>query len=117
MGSGLFCGYTEEERSSAGVSLRYGRILMLTSEMLHVEFGFQLSICSRTEENDRKSQSSWNVAGPCGCKLTFSQKSGIQVSPYECCCFIMKSMQTRLAEARPGNEHFCFRSTCISLFL
>jgi hypothetical protein len=50
---------------------------------------YQLSICSRIEENHGKPRSSWPVAGPSGCKLTSSQQSGIKyanpnVSPYLC---------------------------------
>jgi hypothetical protein len=43
-----------------------------------VEFGCQLSIRSGTKENHGKPWSSWPVAGPSGCKLTSSQKSGIE---------------------------------------
>jgi hypothetical protein len=35
-------------------------------------FGYQLSICSRIEENHGKTWSIWPVAGPSGCKLTSS---------------------------------------------
>jgi hypothetical protein len=39
----------------------------------NVEFGYQLSICSGTKENHGKPWSSWQVAGPSGCKLTSSR--------------------------------------------
>jgi hypothetical protein len=53
----------------------------------NVEFGYQLSICSGTKENNGKRWSSWPVAGPSDCKLTSSQQSGINfrnpnISPY-----------------------------------
>jgi hypothetical protein len=37
------------------------------SMQCNVEFGYQLSICSRTEENHGKPWSSWPVAGPSEC--------------------------------------------------
>jgi hypothetical protein len=40
--------------------------------------GYQLSIYSRIEENHGKPWSSWQVAGPYGCKLTSSQQFGIK---------------------------------------
>jgi hypothetical protein len=43
------------------------------SMQCNVEFGYQLSICFGTKESHRKPCSSWPVAGPSGCKLTFSQ--------------------------------------------
>jgi hypothetical protein len=60
----------------------------------HVEFGYQVSICSETKENHGKSWSSWPVAGPSGCKLTTSQQSGtntasLNISPYLCCCVFL----------------------------
>jgi hypothetical protein len=61
---------------------------------------YRLSICSRTEENHEKPWSSWPVAGPSGCKLTYSQQSGIKyvnpnVCPYLRCCFIWKNRTER----------------------
>jgi hypothetical protein len=56
---------------------------------------YQLSICSRIEENHGNPWSSWPVAGPSECKLTSRQQSGIKyansnVSPSLCSCFIWK---------------------------
>jgi hypothetical protein len=61
----------------------------------NLEFRYQLSICSRTEENHGKPWSSCPVEGPSRCELTSIQQSGIKymnpnVSPYLCCCFIWK---------------------------
>jgi hypothetical protein len=72
---------------------------MLSLGGLHVcnfEFGYQLSICSGTKENHRKPESSWPVAGPSGCKLTFSQQPDIEYANPNislCCCFIEKHTQ------------------------
>jgi hypothetical protein len=57
------------------------------SMQCNVECGYQLSICSGTKENHRNPWSSWPVAGPSGCKLAWSQQSGIKyaspnISPY-----------------------------------
>jgi hypothetical protein len=59
----------------------------MVSMQCNVEFGYQLSICSRTKENHGKPWSSWPVAGPSECKVTSSQQSGINsanpnISPY-----------------------------------
>jgi hypothetical protein len=51
----------------------------------NVEFGYQLSTCSRTEENNGKPRSSWPVAGPSECVLTSSQvriNNIYEFSPY-----------------------------------
>jgi hypothetical protein len=61
------------------------------SMQCNVEFGGQLSICSRTKESRGKPWSSWSVAGPSGCRLTSSQESSIEfanpsVSPYQYSC-------------------------------
>ena len=74
---------------------------MLTMGGLHVRhavqrgIGYQLSICSSTEENHGKPWSSWPVSGPSGYKLTSSQQSGIKyanpnISPCVSCSFISK---------------------------
>jgi hypothetical protein len=52
-----------------------------------VDFKYQLSITYRTEENHGSPWSSWQVVGNSGCKLNFSQQSGIKYtdpnfSPY-----------------------------------
>jgi hypothetical protein len=39
------------------------------SMQCNVEFGYQLSICSGTKENQGKPKSSWPVAGPSGCSI------------------------------------------------
>jgi hypothetical protein len=67
----------------------------------NVEFGYQLSICSRTEENHGKPYSSLPVAGPSGCKMTSSQQPGAKhanpnISPCLCCYFIWKKKCTYL---------------------
>jgi hypothetical protein len=64
----------------------------MRSMQCNVEFGYQLSIFSGTKENYGKPCSSWAVAGPSGCQLTFSQQSGIKyaspnTSPYLCLFF------------------------------
>jgi hypothetical protein len=48
------------------------------SMQCNAEFGYQLSICSRTEENHGKPWSSWPIAEPSRCKLTSSQQSDIK---------------------------------------
>jgi hypothetical protein len=50
----------------------------LWSMQYNVQFGYQLSICSRIEEKHGKPCSSWPVAGPSGCELTSSQQSGFK---------------------------------------
>jgi hypothetical protein len=67
----------------------------MCSMQCDVEFGYQLSFCSRTEENHGKPWSSWPVAGPSGCKLTSSQETGVKyanpnIGPYLYYCFIWK---------------------------
>jgi hypothetical protein len=42
-----------------------------------VECRYQLSICSRVEENYGKSWPSWLIAGPIGCKPTSNHQSAI----------------------------------------
>jgi hypothetical protein len=39
------------------------------SMQCNVEFGYQLSICSRIKENHGNTLSNWPVAGPSGCRL------------------------------------------------
>jgi hypothetical protein len=53
----------------------------------NLKYWYQLSICSRTEENQGKAWSNWPVAGPSGCELTSSHQSGVKyanpnISPY-----------------------------------
>jgi hypothetical protein len=63
------------------------------SMQCNVEFGYQLSICSGTEENHGKPWSSWPVVGPSGCKLTSGQQSGsprtLTLVPNLCCCVFL----------------------------
>jgi hypothetical protein len=60
------------------------KFLMLQLGGLHVKhavqhgIGYQLRICSWTEENHRKPRSSWLVTGLSRCKLTSSQQSNIK---------------------------------------
>jgi hypothetical protein len=49
------------------------------SMQCHLEFGYQLSICSGTKENHGKPWSSWPVAGPSGCKMTSSQQCALNI--------------------------------------
>jgi hypothetical protein len=46
--------------------LCYHWVACMWSMQFNVEFGYQLSICSRTKENRGKPWSSWPVAGPSG---------------------------------------------------
>jgi hypothetical protein len=59
----------------------------------NVEFGYQIGICSSTDENHGKPWLSLPVAGPSVCILTSSQQFGIKYAYPNgslCCCFIFK---------------------------
>jgi len=44
-----------------------------------VDFGYKLSICSKTDGNHGKLWSRRPVAGPSGCMVISSQQSGVQI--------------------------------------
>jgi hypothetical protein len=62
----------------------------MQSTQRNVEFGYQVSICSGTKENQRKTLIELPAAGPSGYKPISSQQSGIKyaspiISPYLSC--------------------------------
>jgi hypothetical protein len=57
--------------------INIGRGGCVWSRQCNMEFGYQFSIYSRTEENHGKTWLSWPVAGTSGCKVASRQLFGI----------------------------------------
>jgi hypothetical protein len=77
----------------------------------HVEFGYQLSICSGTKETP---WSSLPVAGPSGCKLTSSQQSGIKYASPNLCWSPLKTVAI-ISGTDQTETVVCFIIACCSL--